>query len=224
MLCSNSWRGELSPLEMVSHISTPSRSVSLLVSPPAKPYKVGTQSDTCIRSRLTRPLDFNKGLWTKAAPRTPPVNKIYSQNHSSKSKLNRDCLTWKIKKNKCQPPHFFQAEEVTVLILTFSESTSWIYIFFKLSPSVVSSFNRISNFEIKIISKLTQDLHHLENIHIIFTRSCWIDFTDSCLLFCSGCVGVYQYLSRSSREEVVDRFTVTVVLLQSRLETNQFNL
>ena len=90
--------------------------------------------------------------------------------------------------------------------------------FFKLSPSVVSSSNRISNFEIKIISKLTQDLHHLVNIHIIFTRSCWIDFTDSCLLFCSGCVGVYQYLIRSSREEVVDRFTVTVVSLQSRFE------
>lgn len=96
--------------------------------------------------------------------------------------------------------------------------------FFKLSPSVVSSSNRISNFEIKIISKLTPDLHHLVNIHIIFTRSCWIDFTDSCLLFCSGCVGVYQYLIRSSREEVVDRFTVTVVSLQSRFETNQFNI
>ena len=96
--------------------------------------------------------------------------------------------------------------------------------FFKLSPSVVSSSNRISNFEIKIISKLTQDLHHLVNIHIIFTRSCWIDFTDSCLLFCSGCVGVYQYLIRSSREEVVDRFTMTVVSLQSRFETNQFNI
>ena len=139
MLCSNSWRGELSPLEMVSHISTPSRSVSLLVSPPAKPYKVGTQSDTCIRSRLTRPPDFNKGLWTNAAPRTPPVNKIYSQNHSSKSKLNRDCLVWKIKKNKYQPPHFFQAEEVTVLILTFSESTSWIYIFLNFPVRLIGS-------------------------------------------------------------------------------------
>ena len=64
--------------------------------------------------------------------------------------------------------------------------------FFKLSPSVVSSSNRISNFEIKIISKLTQDLHHLVNIHIIFTSP--VELTSQIPVSYSA-VGVWVFIN-----------------------------
>ena len=72
MLCTSSCLGDAVPSDSVGHISYPSIS-RLLTSPPARPYSVGSQSDKCIRSMLTRPLDANRGLWMKDVPRMPPV-------------------------------------------------------------------------------------------------------------------------------------------------------
>lgn len=74
ILCNSSCLGEFFPLDRVSHTLYPSTLRSLLALPPANAYNVGSQSVTCIRSRLTRPFDSKRGLWTKAAPRTPPVH------------------------------------------------------------------------------------------------------------------------------------------------------
>ena len=64
----------------VCHISKPSILLRSWISPPAAEYSVGSQSVTCIRSMLTRPLVESRGLWTNPAPRIPPVHGMEKEN------------------------------------------------------------------------------------------------------------------------------------------------
>ena len=92
MLCSISCRGDFFPLDRVSQMLYPS-TCNVLELPLASSYNVGSQSVTCIRPRFTRPVDANRGLWTMAAPRTPPVlrkgRELQQVNRENMTKYDR---------------------------------------------------------------------------------------------------------------------------------------
>lgn len=56
----------------MSHTLNPSNGFVPLVDPPATPTSVGSQSETCISSRLMVPGFATSGPVTKATPLTPP--------------------------------------------------------------------------------------------------------------------------------------------------------
>lgn len=60
---------------MVFHMSNPSSGFVPLVLPPARPTRVGSQSEMWMSSRLTVPGCFSSGLATNPTPRIPPSHR-----------------------------------------------------------------------------------------------------------------------------------------------------
>lgn len=60
---------------IVFHMSNPSSGFVPLVLPPARPTRVGSQSEMWMSSRLTVPGCFSSGLATNPTPRIPPSHR-----------------------------------------------------------------------------------------------------------------------------------------------------